>query len=64
MQAATFDLIAAGIILAVCVFIPRGFCGYVCPLGTLIDCFDWIVGKRVTSFTKPHLAPPAEVAPE
>ncbi|MCZ7646835.1 MAG: 4Fe-4S binding protein [Planctomycetota bacterium] len=37
---------AAGI-LAVCLIFPRGFCGYLCPLGTLIDLFDWSVGKRV-----------------
>jgi len=36
---------AAGILL-VCLLIPRGFCGYMCPLGTLIDLFDWAVGKR------------------
>src|SRR5436190_1279354 len=42
-----WSLTAAGIILAVCVFVPRGFCGYVCPLGTVIDLFDWAVGKRV-----------------
>ena len=37
-------------ILAVCVVFPRGFCGYLCPLGTLIDCFDWLIGKRVKLF--------------
>ena len=37
----------AGVILLVCLVIPRGFCGYVCPLGTLIDVFDWAVGRRV-----------------
>ena len=37
-------------ILAVCVLIPRGFCGYLCPLGTLIDLFDWSIGRRVTRF--------------
>lgn len=37
-------------ILLVCVLIPRGFCGYLCPLGTLIDLFDWSIGKRVTRF--------------
>jgi polyferredoxin len=42
-----WSLTAAGIILAVCLFIPRGFCGYVCPLGTVIDLFDWAVGRRV-----------------
>ncbi len=41
-----WSLTAAGVILAVCVFIPRGFCGYVCPLGTVIDLFDWAVGRR------------------
>lgn len=41
-----WSLGAAGIILAVCVFIPRSFCGYVCPLGTVIDVFDWAVGRR------------------
>ena len=43
-----WSLTAAGIILLVCVLIPRGFCGYICPLGTLIDLFDWSIGKRVT----------------
>ena len=37
-------------ILAVCVVFPRGFCGYLCPLGTLIDCFDWLIGNRVNLF--------------
>ena len=33
-------------ILAICVLVPRGFCGYLCPLGTCIDAFDWIIGGR------------------
>lgn len=45
-----WSLSCAGIILAACVLVPRGFCGYLCPLGTLIDLFDWLVGKRVTRF--------------
>ena len=45
-----WSLVCAGIILVVCVLIPRGFCGYLCPLGTLIDLFDWVIGKRVTRF--------------
>ena len=49
-QSWVWSLTAAGIILGVCIFIPRGFCGYLCPLGTLIDLFDWAVGKRVTRF--------------
>ncbi|CAN5768469.1 hypothetical protein BH09VER1_BH09VER1_45740 [soil metagenome] len=40
---------AAGILLA-CVLFPRGFCGYICPLGTLIDLFDWAIGKRTERF--------------
>lgn len=45
-----WSLACAGIILAACVFVPRGFCGYLCPLGSLIDLFDWAIGKRVTRF--------------
>ena len=45
-----WSLSAAGIILLACIFIPRGFCGYVCPLGTVIDLFDWAVGKRIQRF--------------
>lgn len=37
-------------IVAVCLLVPRGFCGYVCPLGTLIDAFDWLVGRRLRWF--------------
>ncbi len=39
--------------LLACVLVPRGFCGYLCPLGTLIDLFDWIVGRRVIRFRAP-----------
>jgi ferredoxin len=45
-----WSLTAALVILAVCILIPRGFCGYLCPLGTLIDLFDWSIGRRVTRF--------------
>lgn len=34
-------------ILLVCLFFPRGFCGYLCPLGTSIDLFDWAVGRHI-----------------
>ncbi len=40
---------AAGMII-VCILFPRGFCGYICPLGTLIDLFDWCIGKRINVF--------------
>ena len=43
-------LLGLGGILLVCLFFPRGFCGYLCPLGTIIDCFDRLIGRRVTRF--------------
>ena len=41
-----WSLTFAGVVLLVCLVVPRGFCGYLCPLGTVIDLFDWIVGRR------------------
>jgi ferredoxin len=33
------------LILALCLFVPRAFCSYLCPMGTLIDGSDrWITG--------------------
>jgi ferredoxin len=43
----TWSLSCAAAVLLVCLLVPRGFCGYICPLGTIIDLFDWAVGKRV-----------------
>lgn len=48
-----WSLTFAALILLIAVVIPRGFCGYICPLGTLIDLFDWAVGKRVTLLRVP-----------
>ncbi|WP_235934882.1 4Fe-4S binding protein [Candidatus Laterigemmans baculatus] len=45
-----WSLSSAAVILILCLLVPRGFCGYVCPLGTLIDLFDWSIGRRVTRF--------------
>ncbi len=45
-----WSLVFAAAMLGSGVLIPRGFCGYLCPLGTLIDLFDWAVGRRVTRF--------------
>jgi NAD-dependent dihydropyrimidine dehydrogenase PreA subunit len=49
-----WSLACAVAILAVCILIPRGFCGYLCPLGTTIDLFDWLLaragGKRLKKF--------------
>ncbi|MHC4176317.1 MAG: 4Fe-4S binding protein [Planctomycetota bacterium] len=40
-----WSLGCAAAVLLICLVIPRGFCGYVCPMGTLIDLFDWAVGR-------------------
>jgi len=32
--------LAALVVVIACLVIPRGFCGYVCPLGTMLDFFD------------------------
>ena len=42
-----WSLTFAGVVLLVCLVVPRGFCGYICPLGTAIDLFDWLIGRRV-----------------
>jgi polyferredoxin len=39
-------VVAAGVLLIGLVF-ARGFCGYVCPMGAVIDLFDWALGRRV-----------------
>jgi ferredoxin len=41
------SLTTAGIVIFLCLLFPRAFCGYVCPLGTLLDGFDWLIGRRV-----------------
>jgi ferredoxin len=48
-----WSLIFAGGILLAAVLVPRGFCGYICPLGTLIDLFDWAIAGRVKRFNVP-----------
>jgi len=49
-----WSLAWAAVMLVICVIFPRGFCGYLCPLGTLIDVFDWAIGKRVERFQIKH----------
>lgn len=48
-----WSLVCAAVILIVCVLVPRGFCGYVCPLGTTIDLFDWAISSRTRRFRVP-----------
>ncbi len=42
-----WSLTIAAIVLLIGTIFPRWFCGYVCPMGTLIDLFDWSIGRRV-----------------
>ncbi|MHC4247671.1 MAG: 4Fe-4S binding protein [Planctomycetota bacterium] len=37
-------------VLAFNVLMPRGFCGYLCPLGTLVDFCDWLIFARIKRF--------------
>ena len=46
-----WSLPVAGVTLFTCLIFPRAFCGYVCPLGTLFDVFDWLFGRRVRRLT-------------
>jgi len=48
-----WSLTTAGVVLLLCFMIPRGFCGYACPLGTLLDLFDWAIGKRMKRLRAP-----------
>ena len=44
----TVALIGFAVVLALNLFFPRGFCSYVCPLGTLIDLWDRFPGGLVS----------------
>lgn len=46
-RAWVWSLTGAAIILAIGLVLPRSFCGYICPLGTLIDLCDWGVNNRL-----------------
>ena len=43
----------AAAVVAACIVVPRLFCGYVCPLGTLIDLADWAVGRHLRRLHRP-----------
>jgi ferredoxin len=45
-----WSLKAAGVVILICLVFPRAFCGYACPLGTLLDGFDWLIGRRIRLF--------------
>ncbi|WP_231602775.1 4Fe-4S binding protein [Neorhodopirellula pilleata] len=48
-----WSLGSAAAILLICLTVPRGFCGYICPLGTTIDLFDWAIAGRIKRFRVP-----------
>jgi len=50
----TWCLVPAAGILLFCVVFPRAFCGYICPLGTLVHGFDRLVRRRVISPPSRH----------
>ena len=37
----------AGVVILLSLWFPRGFCGYLCPLGTTIDVFDRLISRRI-----------------
>ncbi len=49
-RAMSWSLVTAGAVLLIGAVFPRWFCGYVCPLGTLIDIVDWSVTRHVKRF--------------
>ena len=36
--------------VGISVVLPRMFCGYICPMGTMVDLSDWAIGKRIKRF--------------
>jgi ferredoxin len=49
-RAWVWSLSFAAAILAIGLVVPRVFCGYICPMGTTIDLFDWSVSNRIKRF--------------
>jgi len=45
--------VVAAAVLCVCMVFPRGFCGYVCPMGTCLDVIEWAVGRRIRTSRAP-----------
>ncbi len=49
-RAWVWSLWFGGAMLLIGIVLPRMFCGYLCPMGTLVDLFDWAVSNRVKRF--------------
>jgi polyferredoxin len=43
-------LLGMAAVLALGLLFQRAFCGYLCPMGTLIDLFDFLIGNRLPRF--------------
>jgi len=52
-----WSLGAAAVAIAVCLVVPRGFCAYVCPMGTLLDLFDWLLRPWRRRFVRSGRSP-------
>lgn len=63
-RAANSALIGAAAVLALSVLVPRGFCAFICPLGTLIDLFDWLIGRPAGRLGKKGMGLFCRNAPE
>ncbi len=46
-----WSLVGAGLILGIGIVLPRGFCGYLCPMGTFLDLFEGITGRGARKST-------------
>ncbi len=46
-RAFNIALIGTVVVISVSLLVPRGFCSYACPLGTIIDVFDGLVGRHL-----------------
>ncbi|MCG8510852.1 MAG: 4Fe-4S binding protein, partial [Rhodospirillales bacterium] len=42
----------AALLLVAAFFLGRAFCGWVCPMGTLVDLFDWLAARKARRFRK------------
>lgn len=49
-RAMSWSLVTAGAVLLIGMVFPRWFCGYICPLGTLIDMTDWSINRHIKRF--------------
>ena len=49
------SLVVAGLVLGSALLWGRLFCGYICPLGTMLDVAEFALGKRLRKVPRPDL---------